>query len=89
LAVAIFALYSLHLRGAWRRVYVVCAAVALYLNVFVGVVQAFLKVPALHAVAPQQTEPPFVATQVAVLALFIVLTVFAAKRFRSESIPHA
>jgi len=89
LAVAIFALYGLHLRGAWRRVYVVCAAVALYLNIFVGVVQAFLKVPALHAVAPQQTEPPFVATQVAVLALFIVLTVFAAKRFRSESIPHA
>jgi len=89
LAVAIFARYGLHLRGAWRRVYVVCAAVALYLNVFVGVVQAFLKVSALHAVAPQQTEPPFVATQVAVLALFIVLTVFAAKRFRSESIPHA
>ena len=40
--------------------------------------------PALHAVAPQQTEPPFVVTQVAVLALFIVLTVFAAKRFRSD-----
>src|SRR5438132_109994 len=89
LAVAILARYPLHLAGAWRRVYVVCAAVALYLNVFVGVVQAFLKVPALHAVAPQQTEPPFVATQVAVLALFIVLTVFAAKRLRSESIPHA
>src|SRR2546425_12972559 len=89
LAVAILARYALHLAGAWRRIYVVCAAVALYLNVFVGVVQAFLKVSALHAVAPQQTEPPFVATQVAVLALFIVLTVFAAKRFRSESIPYA
>src|SRR5207249_2258956 len=49
LAVAIFALYGLHLRGAWRRIYVVCAAVALYLNIFVGVVQAFLKVPALQA----------------------------------------
>src|SRR6266446_4802549 len=77
LAVAILARYARHLAGAWRRIYVVCAAVALYLNVFVGVVQAFLKVPALTAMAPKQTEPPFVATQVAVLALFIVPTVFA------------
>src|SRR2546428_6162291 len=52
LAVALFARYGLHLPGAWRRVYVVCAAVALYLNAFVGVVQAVLKVSALHAVAP-------------------------------------
>src|SRR2546425_12367714 len=55
LAAAIVALYGLHLRGAWRWIYVVCAAVALYLNVFVGVVQAFLKVSALRAMAPHQT----------------------------------
>src|SRR5438128_12324449 len=84
LAVAIFALYSLHLRGAWRRVYVVCAAVALYLNVFVGVVQAFLKVPVLKAMAPKQTEPPFVVAQGVVLALFVVLGIVAAIRFRGE-----
>jgi hypothetical protein len=89
LAVAILARYGLLLRGAWRRIYVVCATAALYLNVFVGVAQAFLKVPALHAVAPQQTEPPFVVTQAVVLALFIVLAVLAAKRFRSEPIRHA
>src|SRR5882762_2482672 len=81
LAVAIIARYVLHLRGAWRRIYVVCAAVALYLNVFVGVVQAFEKVPALSALAPKQTEPPFVITQLVVLVLFIGLTVVAAKRF--------
>jgi len=86
LAVAILARYGLRLRGAWRSIYVICAAVALYLNVFVGVVQAFLKVSALHALAPQQTEPPFLLAQVVVLALFTVLTVLAAKRFRSESI---
>jgi hypothetical protein len=80
LAVAILARYALHLVGAWRRIYVVCAAVALYLNVFVGVVQAFLKVPALTAMAPKQTEPPFVITQLVVLALFIVLTIVATKR---------
>jgi hypothetical protein len=82
LAAVMLARYGLHLRGAWRWVYVIGASVALYLNVFVGVVQAFLKVSALHALAPQQTEPPFVVTQVAVLLFFIVLTVLTAKRFR-------
>src|SRR5437879_12160188 len=51
LAVAILARYALHLTGAWRRIYVISAVAALYLNVFVAVVQAFLKVPALHALA--------------------------------------
>jgi hypothetical protein len=86
LVVAIIARYVLHLRGAWRRIYVVCAAVALYLNVFVGVVQAFEKVPALSALAPKQTEPPFVITQLVVLVLFIGLTIVAAKRFRCEPV---
>ena len=84
LAVAIVARYPLHLAGPWRPVYVVCATVALYLNVFVGVVQAFLKVPALKAMAPRQTEPPFVVAQSAVLALFVVLGIVAAIRFRPE-----
>jgi hypothetical protein len=53
LALAILARYTFHLAGVWRRVYVICAALALYLNVFVGVVQAFLKVPALKAIAPK------------------------------------
>lgn len=86
LAVAIVARYAFHLAGAWRRVYVICAAVALYLNVFVGVVQAFQKVPALTALAPNQTELPFVVTQLGVLALFIALTIAAAKGFRGEPV---
>lgn len=86
LAAAILARYALHLAGAWRPVYVVCAGVALYLNVFVGVVQAFQKVPALAALAPKQTEPPFVVTQLVVLVLFIVLTIVAAKRLRDEPV---
>ncbi len=77
LAVAILALYVYHLAGAWRRIYVVGATVALYLNIFVGIVQAFLKVPALRTMAPTQTEPPFLITQLVVLALFVVLTVVA------------
>ena len=82
LAVAIFARYPRQLAGAWRWIYVATAVIALYLNVFVGVVQAFLKVPALHVMAPTQTEPPFKLTQLVVLALFIVLGIAAAIRFR-------
>ncbi len=80
LAVAIFARYPRQLAGAWRWIYVVTAVIALYLNVFVGVVQAFLKVPALHVMAPTQTEPPFKLTQLVVLTLFIVLGIVAAIR---------
>ena len=82
LVVAILARYALHMRGPWRWIYVVCAMVALYLNVFVGVVQAFLRIPLLHAMAPQQTEPPFVVVQLVGLALFGLLTIVAATRFR-------
>ena len=83
LAVAIVTRYPLRLAGPWQRVYVVCAALALYLNVFVGVVQAFLKVPTLKALAPKQTEPPFVVAQGVVFALFVVLAIVAAIRFRT------
>jgi len=85
LALAILALYGFHLRGIWRWIYVLCAALALYFNVFVGVVQAFRRIPALHTLAPQQTEPPFVITQLLVLAAFVLLTVVAAKRFRGAA----
>jgi hypothetical protein len=82
LAVAIVARHGLHLAGSWRRVYVVCAAIALYLNIFVGVTQAFLKIPALTALAPTQAEPPFALAQLVVLALFAALTVVATKKAR-------
>jgi len=84
LAVAILSHYAGHLAGAWRGIYVLSAATALYLNVFVGVTQAFQKVPALAAMAPGQNEPPFVVTQLVVLALFIALTIVATRRFRAE-----
>lgn len=82
LAITVVARYGLAMAGAWRVIYVIGAALALYLNCFVGVAQAFLKIPALTALAPNQTEAPFVIAQLAVLALFIVLTVVAAKRIR-------
>ena len=85
-AIAIFARYSRHLAGGWRKTYVISAAIALYLNVFVLVVQLFEKVPALHALAPTQKEPPFAIAQLLVMLLFIVLTVFAVKRFRAQPV---
>jgi len=81
LAIALVARYGLRMSGAWRRIYVVTASVALYFNVFVLIVQSFEKVPALKALAPTQKEPPFAIAQLLVLALFIVLTAFAVKRF--------
>ena len=86
LAVAIIARYVRHLAGSWRRIYVITAMVALYLNVFVLVVQLFRKVPALEAMAPTQSEPPFAVAQLIVLALFVTLTAIAAKRFRNEPV---
>jgi len=84
LPVAIFALYGRRLAGPWRWVYIVTAMIALYLNVFVLVVPAFLKVPALKAMAPTQSEPPFLVTQLVVLVLFVVPIVVATIRFRNE-----
>ncbi len=82
LAIAILARYKFHLTDGWCRTYVIAAVIALYFNVFVLVVQLFLKVPSLHELAPTQSEPPFAIAQVVVLALFVVLGFFAAKRFR-------
>ena len=81
LAVAILAAYSFAFAGPWRWLYVISAVMALYLNVFVGVVQAFMKVPALAALAPHRNEPPFLIAQLIVLLLFVVLTIVAARRF--------
>ena len=81
LALAIAALYVYRLRGAWRWIYVVTAVASLYLNCFVAVFQSFLKIPALKALAPTGSEPPFVIAQASVLVLFIALAIIAARRF--------
>jgi hypothetical protein len=84
LAVVIPARYVFHLAGGWRLTYVIGSATALYLNVFVLVVQAFIKVPSLRALAPTQKEPPFLFTQLLVFAIFVGLTIGAVRRFRIE-----
>ena len=86
LAVTIPALHVFHLAGPRRRTYVIGAVIALYLNVFVLIAQFFMKIPALKALAPTQSEPPFLGTQVVVMLIFIVLGVLAAKRFPAEAV---
>ena len=82
LAIALAALYLKRLAGAWRWIYVVTALVALYLNVFVLIVQSFQKVPVLQKLAPTQSEPPFSIAQGVVLVAFLILGTMAVRRFR-------
>ena len=89
LAVAIYARYPKRLAGAWRWIYIVSALVALYFNVFVAIVQSFQKIPALKAMAPTQTEPPFQIAQLVTLALFVLLIIVGIIRFRIDSPPRA
>jgi hypothetical protein len=84
LAIAIYARCAKQMHGAWRWIYVVTAVVAFYFNFFVLVVMAFRRVPALHALAPQQTEPPFALTQLVVLVLFVVLGILALIKFHPD-----
>jgi hypothetical protein len=80
----IAARYWRQLRGAWRGTYVVGTVLVLYLNFFVLLVQLFRRIPALIVAAPKQTEPPFVLTQLLVLALFAWLGFAAFRRFRPQ-----
>jgi hypothetical protein len=83
LAIALFAYYGKRLTGAWRWIYVVTAMVSLYFNVFVLVIQSFIKVAALNALAPTQSnEPAFVVAQALVLALFVLMGIIATVKFR-------
>jgi hypothetical protein len=84
LAIACIALYGMKLSGAWRGIYVVTAMLSLYLNIFVLIFQAFLKVGPLHALAPSvpPSEPPFLVIQGIVLAFFVIVIIGAARRFR-------
>ena len=78
LIIASLSIYRYHLQGIWRRTYAISAVMALYFNVFVLVVQMFRRVPALSAVAPSQSEPPFQIAQLIVLLLFAAIGIRAA-----------
>jgi hypothetical protein len=81
LAVSYIALYRKSLKGAWRKAYLITALIALYLNTFVLIVQSFLKIPALRAIAPTQNEPPFAIAQSVLLILTIIVGFLAVRRF--------
>jgi hypothetical protein len=89
LAVAVIARYRLHLRGGARSTYVISAVAAVYLDAFVAVVQTFLKVPSIKALAPTQSEPPFAIAQGLLLLLFVGIGIAAVRRFRIQPLPMA
>src|SRR5256886_3208969 len=89
LALTIFARYPKHLAGAWRWIYVIGAVICLYFNLFVLVVQAFEKIPALHALAPTQNESPFKLTQLVVLIVSVLLCIVGLIRFPLAPTPIA
>jgi hypothetical protein len=72
---------AIRARNRWRKTYVISAMIALYFNVFVLIVQLFEKVPALTALAPTHSEPPFQIAQGIVLIAFIILTIRAAMKY--------
>jgi len=74
--------YAFHMRGAWRWIYIAGAILAQWFNTFVLVVQSFLKIPALHALAPNGSEPPFAIAQGGVLLFYVVIGYLAVRRFR-------
>jgi hypothetical protein len=84
LAIACVALYGMNLSGAWRWIYAVTAMISLYLNVFVLVIQSFLKVPALTALAPGNppSGPVFAVVQGIVLVFFVIVVIGGVRRFR-------
>ncbi len=82
LTLATVSRYKFRLEGRWLKVYVVNIVISVYINVFVLVVQAFQKIPALHALAPTQTEQPFKITQTAVILAFIAMGIQAFRKFR-------
>ncbi len=86
LGLALYALYSRQLVGRWRTVYVVTALVAQYFNVFVLIVQSFQKVPALHALAPTQTEWPFALVQGLALVGFVAAGYLSTARFPTAGV---
>jgi len=81
LILALFAQYGKKLAGVWRGVYVVSVCLAFYFNMFVLVAQAFAKVPALKAAAPTMASPAFGLAQLALLLIFVLLTIRAVKRY--------
>jgi len=86
LALAIYARYPRRMAGGWGRTYAIAAVFSLYLNVFVLIFQLFEKVPALHAMAPTQSEPPFLVAQTICMAVFILLGFLCAARSRVDAL---
>ena len=84
LAIAVLGIYVFKISGPWRLIFIITATAALWLDAFVGVIQAFAKLPFLHELAPNGSEPPFAIVQLIVLAIFVLLGYWTLRRFHSN-----
>ena len=84
LGLAIVALHVKKLAGSWRSTYVVTVCIAYYLNFFVLVAQAFSKIDLFHTIAPSESSPGYLISQLAVFVVFLLLTIRSVKRFHPE-----
>ena len=87
LAIMLYALYGRRLAGAWRTIYIVGAFLTLYLNLVVLVVQSFQKIGFLIGFAPTQSEPPFLAVQLIVLAATLWFGYQSVRKFHPPRFP--
>jgi hypothetical protein len=85
LALAVAARYAFKMQGAWRWIYIVTSGMALFLNVLVLIIQSFQKLPALHALAPNENDPAALITKIVALAAFVVLTIQAVRKFHPQA----
>ncbi|HEY2468582.1 MAG TPA: hypothetical protein VGI45_12195 [Terracidiphilus sp.] len=82
LGLAIVAQRRIRESSSWRGTYVIASVLALYFNFFVLVAQSFEKIPALHSLAPTQSETPFKVAQLITLLIFVSLATVAFRKFR-------
>ena len=86
LAIAVLGIYVFRISGPWRWIFIITATAALWLDAFVGVIQAFAKLPSLHEFAPNGSEPPFLIVQLIVLAVFVLLGYWALRKFHPNPV---
>lgn len=82
---AVIAWRKFHLTGLWRSICAFSATIAFCLNILLFAAYIFNHIPALKALAPTQSEPVFLVSQLVLIGLFVVLGMIAARRFRGVS----
>jgi hypothetical protein len=82
ISLVVLAVAVLAWQKKWAKTYIVTATIAEFFNVLVLIVQSFMKIAPLHALAPKGTEPITNVAKLVALVLFVVLAWVAIRRGR-------